>query len=54
MGFLQNAGNKLEFHNLKLYFDLFYILKVINAESPIVFFFGTYSSFHTTYEGEVQ
>ena len=30
------------FINLKLYFDLFYTLKVIDAESLIVIFCGTY------------
>ena len=33
---VQNAGNKLEFHNLTLYFHLFYTLKVIDPPSPIV------------------
>ena len=30
------------FPNLKLYFDLFDTLKVIDAEIPIVIFWGTY------------
>ena len=44
MGFLQNAGNELHFHNRKSYFDSFKTFEVIDAESPIVFFFGTYGS----------
>ena len=39
-GFLQNAGNELHFHNRKSYFDSFKTFEVIDAESPIVIFFG--------------
>ena len=40
--FLQNTGNKLHFHNRKSHFDSFKTFEVIDAESPIVIFFGTY------------
>ena len=40
--FCKNAGNELHFHNRKSYFDSFKTFEVIDAESPIVIFFGTY------------
>ena len=46
MGFLQNAGNELHFHNRKSYSDSFKAFEVIDAESPIVIFFGTYGIYN--------
>ena len=35
---------QLHFHNRKSYFDSFQTFEVIDAESPIVIFFGTYGT----------
>ena len=41
-GFRRNADNSLQFYNPKAYSDWLTILKVIDADSPIVIFGGQY------------